>query len=91
LLLTQNSATNEKIPDDISLIARYAVAVLLRKPDESTLRKKIVDNLGEQALLDTISAHFKPELFNRVPHKYIASILGMAPETLSRLRGKQIS
>lgn len=30
------------------------------------------------------------ELFNQVPLQYIASILGMAPETFSRIRRKQV-
>jgi CRP-like cAMP-binding protein len=30
----------------------------------------------------------KPELFNRVASKHIASYLGMTPETFSRIRGK---
>jgi CRP/FNR family transcriptional regulator, anaerobic regulatory protein len=30
----------------------------------------------------------KKELFNLVPHQYIASMLGMSPETLSRIRAK---
>ena len=29
-----------------------------------------------------------PELFNQVPLQYIASMLGMTPETFSRIRGK---
>lgn len=33
----------------------------------------------------------KPELFNHAPLQYIASMLGMTPETLSRLRKKSIS
>ena len=31
-----------------------------------------------------------PELFNQVPLQYLASMLGMTPETLSRLRNKSI-
>ncbi len=32
-----------------------------------------------------------PELFNNVPLQYIASMMGMSPETLSRIRNKKIS
>ena len=30
----------------------------------------------------------RPELFQRVPQKYIANLLGISPESLSRLRGR---
>ena len=32
-----------------------------------------------------------PELFNQVPLQYLASMLGMTPETLSRIRKKKIT
>ena len=33
--------------------------------------------------------NFAPELFNQIPLQYIASMLAMTPETLSRIRKKQ--
>jgi len=35
--------------------------------------------------------NLKPELFQQVPQQYLASMLGMTPETFSRIRGKIIS
>ncbi|MEQ8535404.1 MAG: Crp/Fnr family transcriptional regulator [Imperialibacter sp.] len=35
--------------------------------------------------------HFNKELFNLVPLQYLASMLGMTPETLSRLRKKSLA
>lgn len=33
----------------------------------------------------------QPDLFNKVPLQYLASMMGMTPETLSRLRKKQLT
>ncbi len=39
----------------------------------------------------TLLFESRKELFNQIPLKYLASMLGMTPETLSRIRKKQIS
>lgn len=38
----------------------------------------------------TVFFHQNKELFNQVPLQYIASMLGMTPETFSRIRKKQL-
>ncbi|WP_075341053.1 Crp/Fnr family transcriptional regulator [Tenacibaculum agarivorans] len=59
--------------------------------------EKLYINLAER--LDSLLLHTsieryedlfskKPDLFNRVPSKHLASFLGMTPETFSRIRGK---
>lgn len=35
--------------------------------------------------------NYKKELFNSVPHHFIASMIGMTPETMSRIRKKLLS
>lgn len=54
-----------------------------------TLERRVFSHLAltaEERYLNFFEGH--KELFNQVPLQYIASILGMTPETLSRLRKK---
>jgi hypothetical protein len=56
----------------------------------SVLENRVISHLAMNAeeryqqLFD-----FQPQLFNEVPLIYLASTLGMSPETLSRIRSKQ--
>lgn len=56
------------------------------------LEQRIFSHLSMTAeeRYDAFFEHNK-ELFNQVPLQYIASLLGMTPETLSRIRKKQLS
>lgn len=56
------------------------------------LEDRIVQHLSMKAE-ERYSQLFKynPELFNHVPLQYLASMLGMTPETLSRLRKRAAS
>ena len=47
----------------------------------------------QQIIMGTYTFYFfenNRELFNQVPLQYIASMLGMTPETFSRIRKKQL-
>jgi CRP-like cAMP-binding protein len=55
-----------------------------------TLSEERTFSLRLQSARDRYESLLKmhPEIFNRVPLKYIASYLGMSPETISRLRSR---
>lgn len=56
------------------------------------LENRIYNHLSksaEERYLDFFAQN--PSLFNQVPLQYIASMLGMTPETFSRIRNKQLS
>lgn len=57
----------------------------------TTLEDRMFRHLSMSAE-ERYDAYFaeNPELFNQVPLQYIASMLGMTPETLSRIRRKQL-
>jgi len=58
----------------------------------SVLEERIVTHLSMTAEERyTQLFNFNQELFNQVPLQYLASMLGMTPETLSRLRKKAAS
>jgi len=55
------------------------------------LENRVYNHLSksaEERYQDFFKQH--PALFNQVPLQYIASMLGMTPETLSRIRNKQL-
>jgi CRP-like cAMP-binding protein len=55
----------------------------------AVLEERIVQHLSltaEERYMQLFN--FNPELFNQVPLQYLASMLGMTPETLSRVRKK---
>lgn len=57
-----------------------------------TLENRVFDQLSctaEEKYLQLFNTN--PAIFNEVPLQYIASMLGMTPETLSRIRKKQSS
>ncbi len=58
----------------------------------TTLENRIFSHLSMSAE-ERYDAFFENnrQLFNQVPLQYIASLLGMTPETLSRIRKKQLS
>ena len=57
-----------------------------------TLEGRVFGQLSmtaEEKVIDLLETN--AEIFNQVPLQYIASMLGMTPETLSRVRRKMIS
>jgi CRP-like cAMP-binding protein len=78
-------ALGKTIPDWTELDKRFIARCFVM------LEERMFNHLymsAEERYNDLFSKH--PELFNQVSLQYLASMLGMTPETLSRLRAKPL-
>lgn len=69
---------NPKLEPGLRFFVNSSLVEALRALDEFMLLS------AEQRYLKFIKEH--PELLNRVPNKYIANVLGITPQSLSRIR-----
>ena len=84
---------------EVLIITKPAIEVLEKQPDGQKLLRLVVENLAfqlrdrllslyrdsvEQRYLNLINS--KPQLCERIPQYYLASYLGIEPESLSRLK-----
>ncbi len=90
--------------DVLSIGCTAVVKVLHELPPVAELFRQIVENLAAENIRRTKSmlslspekqfeelTKEKPELLQRVPQRYIAQYLGLAPESLSRIRKRMMS
>jgi CRP-like cAMP-binding protein len=79
----------EKILDNNPKLSSYRNVILLRMLSEALERmESFVLLTPEERYLHLLIE--KPNIFNRVPNKYLATLLGITPVSLSRIR-KRIS
>ena len=87
---TINKSNYQLICENIPLWNQLEKAFLIKC--FTTLENRVFNHLSMSAeeRYNHFNLHF-PELFRSVPQNYLASMLGMTPETFSRIRKKQVS
>ena len=87
-VITLSKSNYDRISEEVPRWAALEKAFLTKC--FATLEERVITHLSMSA--EERYVHFfaiNPDLFNRVPLIYLASMLGMTPETMSRIRKKR--
>jgi CRP-like cAMP-binding protein len=82
--------TKSKIDFLLKEVPKFEVIARIATENELITCQKVIASFvtksAEERYIDLLDA--QGELFHRVPQQYIASFLGVAPETLSRIKAR---
>lgn len=82
--------TKSKIEILLQQVPTFEMIARIATEDELITSQKVIKSFvtqsAEERYLDLL--HTQGELFQRVPQQYIASFLGVSPETLSRIKAR---